>query len=188
MKNIIAIVLVSLVSGFASAEVVDETIVSAEQTKKAWNAETVAKHEIWQKPACSAYTMSEDGESTLEVVAFYNAATDTFGEPEVNVVTTANFSFLDVTTSTNATSREFQMLPLQPTNTNLVGARVLIGEREDLVVAIRRHSNLTARYLDAAGEVKSVTFSLRGSSDAVAAAFSHCDLQFLPELKLPDAL
>lgn len=170
------------------AQLIDEVIVSSAETGKAWNAETTLDHEIWNKPACSAYTMSEDKQSTLEVVAFYDATTDTFSEPEVNVVTNANFSFLDVMVTTDGTSKQFQLLPIQPSNQSLVGARVLFEDREDLVSAIRRHLTLTARYLDTAGEVKTVSFSLRGSSDAVSAQFEHCELEFFPELELPSPL
>ena len=187
MKLLLTCITILLVSAMAQAQIADEVIVSAEETGRDWNAEIVTDHEVWQKPACSAYTMSEDGQSTLEVVA-YNRATDSFSEPEVNIVTTANFSFLDVTASTNGTSRDFLLLPIQPTDQNLVGARVLFDEREDLVIAIRRHLTLTANYMDSAGEVKSVKFSLRGSSNAISSQFERCDLQFLPELELPEQL
>ncbi len=188
MTRLLLSLFVTMTSAAAWAQLTDEIIVSAEETGRDWNAELVQSHEIWKKGACSAYTMSEDKESTLEVVAFYNPATDGFSEPEVNIVTQANFSFLDVTASTNGTSRDFQLLPIQPDNPSLVGARVLFDEREDLVFAIRRHLTLTAHYLDSAGEVKSVNFSLRGSSNAIAAQFERCGLEFLPELDLPEPL
>ncbi len=188
MKKLLLTLALLVTSLTAKAQITDEIIVDANETGKAWNAETTVDHEIWNKPACSAYTMSEDRQSTLEVVAFYDQNTDTFSEPEVNVITNANFSFLDVVVSTDGTSRQFQLLPIQPSNQSLVGARVLFEDREDLVSAIRRHLTLTARYLDTAGEVKTVSFSLRGSSDAVSAQFDYCELEFLPELELPSPL
>ncbi len=186
MGKLILILSYLVIALNAQAQIVDEIIVDSQQTGKAWDSETSQNHEIWQRPTCSAFTMSEDGQSTLEVVAYYDLNTDLFSEPEVNVVTQANFSFLDVVVRTDGSSQQFQLLPIQPQNTNLVGARVLFDDREGLVSAIRRYNNLTSRYLDSSGEVKSIRFSLRGSSDAIAAQFSHCGLEFLPELDLPN--
>ncbi len=188
MKMILITFAVLFTSNTLLAQVTDEIIVDSKVTGRAWDAEIAQNHEVWRKPACSAYTLSSDGVSSLEVVAFYDAGTDTFSEPEVNVVTEANFSFLDVQATTDGTSQNFQLLPIQPANPALVGARVLFDDREDMVSAIRRHNTLTARYLDSSGEVKKASFSLRGSSNAVGAAFERCGLEFLPELELPTPL
>ena len=188
MKYFLTVMGFLLMGPWAQAQLVNEVIVDPSVTGRDWTAEIVNMHEVWMKPACSAYTMSEDGDSSLEVIAYYDKATNTFSEPEVNVVTMANISFLDVIVTTSGAKTQYQMLPVQPANQDMVGARVLFDDRENLTDAIRRHNFLIARYLDAAGEVKSIRFSLRGSSNAVRATFDRCSLQFRDELVLPDPM
>lgn len=161
----------------ASASLNDEIILSS----KKWETSLVSQHSVWEKPACVARTLSEDGLSSLEVVAFYDDVNDIFLQPEVNVITPFDVSFLEVTVKADGFSaKTYSMLPVLPADVNTVGARALFSDREDLVNDLRKRNRLTATYLDTAGEVKEITFSLSGSSNAINAQFAeeNCDLEF----------
>ena len=177
------LVLLFAFSGFASVE--DVVFVDAEETGKRWTAESVSNHEVWNRPACVAYTMSDDGQSSLEVVAYYDEATDRFLEPEVNVITPFDVSFLSATLKANGgSSKTYTLLPVLPSDETLAGARTLFtDDRESLVADIRKRNRMTAQFIDASGVAKSITFSLSGSSNAVRTQFDQCALEFrgLPE-------
>jgi hypothetical protein len=176
-------------STIAFAVVEDEVLY--QQNNKAWVAEKVSQHSVWEKPACVAHVETSDGESSLEVVAYYNEDSDSFLEPEVNVITTFDVSFLDVTAKVNGTSKVYTMIPVLPQDGSLVGARALFGDREELVSSIRKLNSVKVRYIDTQGEVKSLSFSLSGSSKAIQTQFEQCTLEFkaLPEsLPLVDEL
>lgn len=174
--------------------VIDEVIVDMEETGRSWQVETYASHNVWGKPACVAYTMSEDQNSYLEVVALYNETTQSFQEPEVHVVTTAadgsqNLPFLSIVAQTDGSNQKFELTPMfevASLPTNKVLGRAKLEEREELVEAIRRRNLVFARYLDANDqEVKEIRFSLRGSNAAIQRQFEHCQLEFneLPQLE-----
>ena len=178
---------IMLVSTTTLASLQDEVILQSNQ----WRAEKMSQHSVWEKPACVAHTETADGESSLEIIAYYDESNDKFLEPEVNVITTFDVSFLDVVTKFSGTSKTYTMVPVLPTDTSLVGARALFGDREDLVSAIRKLSSVSVRYLDTNGEVKSLKFSLSGSSKTIREQFKVCKLEFqepLEELPVVDEL
>lgn len=151
-----------------------------------WQANVVSNDLFWQRPACVASTAAADGVSSLEVIAFYDEHTQTFTEPTVHVITAFDFSFFQVqATADNNKNLSFDLLPValpqdQLADNKMVGARVLFDDRENLTLILRRHNWVNARYYDSQGEVKNIRFSLRGSSNAIAAMFEHCELRFSP--------
>ena len=183
LKNLLVSLFCLLMTATGYAQVEDTVLVDPAETKKKWTAEIVKNHEVWNKPACVAYTMSEDGLSSLEVVAFYSEAQDKFLEPEVNVITNFDVSFFEVILRASS-SKKYSMLPVFPEDGDLVGARSLFtDDREDIVSQIRKRNRMTAQFIDIAGEVKEVKFSLSGSSNAIREQFKACELKFkgLPE-------
>ena len=194
LKHLLVSSFCVLISAASFAAIEDVVLVDPADTGKKWTAETVKNHEVWNKPACVAYTMSDDGLSSLEVVAYYNQDQDKFLEPEVNVITPFDVSFFEVLLKGDGGSaKTFSLLPVLPSDESLVGARTLfIDDREALVSQIRKRNRMTARFIDTAGEVKEIKFSLSGSSNAIREQFKACALEFnglpeelevLPELK-----
>lgn len=177
---------------FAQA-IVDEVIVSSEEGRN-WEAHLVASDVLWQMPACVAETKADDGLSSLEVVAFYDAAKEAFGEPMIHVITPFDVSFFEVTIRTEGSSaKTFDMLPVALPNSildgqEMVAARALFDDRSDIVSDLRRRNRVTAKYFDLQGEAKSLEFSLRGSSKTLRAMFEKCELEFSDLPLLPEAL
>lgn len=195
MKNLIFILITLFFNHSLLAQTIaDEEIVNLEDGKN-WEAHLVAKDTYWQKPACIATTKTEDGLSSLEVIAFYDEATESFGEPMVHVITPFDVSFFEVSVNTEESSaKRFQMMPVILPNdllddgTKMIAARALFDEREDLVATLRRRNVVTAKYFDVQGETKSLSFSLRGSSKTILSMFETCALDFSELPLLPEAL
>lgn len=172
-----SIIVLLTISGFAlSSQAFEEGEIS---TLRQWTAEVVENHEVWNRPACVAYTKSEDELSTLEVTSFYNEETEQFSEPTVNILTPFEVSFFEVLVEIDRVSEDFSFLPILPNSENLdiVGARALFDDRQDLVDSLRRRNRVVAKYMDASGEVKSVSFSLSGSQVTLSNQFSACGLE-----------
>lgn len=148
-------------------------------TLRQWTAEVVSVHSVWQKPACLSYTKSQDEESTLEVISFYDEESKQFTEPTINILTPFEVSFFEVVVEIDGISDDFSFLPVLPDTDSLevVGARALFDDRQDLVESLRRRNRVTANYLDATGEVKSIVFSLSGSSQTLQSQFEACGLE-----------
>ena len=174
VKRILVFTMLSVFS--ASALALDAGEIS---TLRQWTAEVVENHDVWNRPACVAYTESEDKLSTLEVTAFYDSETDQFAEPTINILTPFDVSFFEVTVEVDRVSQDFEFLPILPDNANLniVGARAMFNDRKDLVNALRRRNRVVAKYFDASGEVKSIRFSLSGSQVTIGNLFESCGLE-----------
>lgn len=174
--------------------VADEVILDDPNKSKDWKAQTMVEDPVWGKSSCVASTSTEDGLSTLEVVAFYNSETKQFGEPMVHVITPFDVSFFEVEVTTDrARGKKFPMLPVNLPNSlqegqEYVGARAMFDDRSDLVTALRKKNRVKAVYMDVEGEVKSLDFSLIGSSATLRAMFEHCGLEFSSLPLLPEPI
>jgi len=174
IKNIVVVLILSSFS-FSALSFEAGNI----STLRQWTAEVVANHDVWNRPACVAFTKSEDQASTLEVTSFYDEDLEQFLEPTINILTPFDVSFFEVVVEIDRVSDDFTFLPILPDSENLsiVGARALFDDRQTLVESLSLRNRVVAKYLDASGEVKSVTFSLSGSQNTIAQQFSACGLE-----------
>ncbi len=145
-----------------------------------WMVQEVEQHALWGEAACAARTLGDDQVSILEVVAFKDSNGE-YTEPMVQVFGPMNEIFFNVTAETRRASEVFELLPVYPvqSQSDMVSAVAQFDDREALINAIAQKSSLTANYFDAQGVVKQVTFSLRGSSNAVNYLFSECASQLM---------
>lgn len=157
-----------------------------------WTAEVVENHEIWNQAACVAYTKTNDELSTLEVTSIYDEENDVFMEPTVNILTPFDVVFFEVSVSIDRITDAFTFFPILPNSENIevAGARGLFDDRQTLVDALEDRNNVTARYFDATGEVKSLSFALSGSGATIRSQFEACGLEitqreYLEPLALP---
>ena len=152
-----------------------------------WMVQEIEVHEMWNEPACAARTMGDDQQSILEVVAFKDSQGN-YTEPMVQVFGPMNEIFFTVTAETRRSSEVFDLLPVYPeqAQSDYVSAVAQFDDREALINAIAQKNTLTAMYFDAQGMVKDVTFSLRGSSNAVNKLFSECATEMMEEELIQD--
>jgi hypothetical protein len=154
-----------------------EAIAAPFFSNRDWKAETSETHDFWGQPVCMASTLGSDKITRLEVIALASAD-GTYLEPLVQVVGPMTEAFLEISAESQK-DRVFGLLPLYNDNANgVIAATALLKDREVLTNEIAQKSQLTAKYYDAQGLVKSVSFSLRGSSATLTALFDKCDLGF----------
>jgi len=172
-KNIVVLFLISLIS--FNAHSIEPGPISA---SKEWTAEVVENHLVWNKTACVAYTKTSDDLSTLEITSIYNEETDTFSEPTINILTPFDVVFFEVNVRLDRINDAFSFFPMIPErNTEIVGARAMFDDRQFLIDALKGRNVVNAKYFDASGEVKALSFSLSGSGATITNFFEACELQ-----------
>lgn len=173
MKKLTNILLLTLSSLSLSA------LANPFYTNKDWKAETSELHSFWQQPVCMASTLGSDKITRLEVIAI--ASEDGYLEPIVQIVGPMTDVFLEVSAESHR-DRVFELLPLYNDNPNgVIAAVAQLKDHEILTNEIAQKSQIVAKYYDAQGVVKTVSFSLRGSSATLANLFEKCDLGFSGE-------
>lgn len=154
-------------------------------SSKDWAAEIVPVHDFWGQEACVATTVGSDKITRLEVIAL-RGTNGAFLEPMVQVIGPMTEAFIEITADSGG-SRVFDLLPLYNNNTGaIISAVAKLDEREKLAEEIAGRSKLVAKYYDAQGLIKTVNFSLRGSSSTLSALFKQCGLAFEPMMDLLD--
>lgn len=153
---------------------------------KDWSAQTLSNHSFWMEPACLASTLGDDGVTRLEVISFDDGLGG-YTEPLIQVIGPMNEVFFEITAETIGRSSTFVLMPLfnDQSDSNEVAAVSKVEDREALVQAIAQKSRLMANYFDSEGLVKTVNFSLRGSSATVGAMFKQCIPGNPEEIQLP---
>ena len=175
-------IIINMLIGFSASLAMAEFVAEPIPSSGVWNAEKVENHEIWNTQACVASTETEDGD-ILEVIAYYDEESGDFLDPEVNVITSFDVAFLDVVGKIRGESKEYSMTPMSTDDENVVGARAAFRDRERLVGRLRAKSWYDVSFIDTEGVVKTLNFSLTGSSNTIRNQFSACALKFegLPE-------
>jgi len=171
---LIAAILLLPLSPAAMAQKVEKDL----GTNGDWKGALVTEHNLWKKNACIAFAKSPDGGSFIELYA--EQAGDTRGsfvEPTVQLVTKeANFVRGTLSDSTNKESYQLVLAPTREQKPAL-GLITRLGDRQKVVAMLKRASGAKVQLLNAKGQVlKTLTFSLKGSTKAIEGAFSACKL------------
>lgn len=155
------------------AEVVTEKI----SENKKWVAQKIDNHNAWNTSSCSSSTL---GNASLLEVYSEKTTSGAYGEPTVQV-SVAKTSFKQEPLSGELLSNSGKKWSLTrastPTDPNSYLFLVRVGERGDIIAAIRRDNTMSVRLRDAHNQVVlQLPFSLSGSSKTVDAQFLSCQL------------
>jgi hypothetical protein len=154
-----------------------ETVVESISTLKQWSAYTLTGHSAWNTEACIASTPGGT-DSILEVYA--EKAGLTFTEPTVQIL----FSGVPQTFSAELTTggvKKWSLTLASPTqDPDLQAVMARLNDRENIVAALKRDNTATVKIRDAKNKVlKTIQFSLSGSSKTIDAEIAKCDLKFV---------
>ncbi len=145
-----------------------------------WRAAEIEGHAFWNKNVCLAWAQTTDGKSTLEIYAEeFGAPAEGYTSPTIQVIPDPRTPrFICAVATANGIATEFHLtLESTPANPPAFGLLARIDQRAQLIDAIKKAGTLTVKL---AGEknvlVKTLTFSLRGSSKAVDAFVNGCKL------------
>lgn len=171
MKTMMTTLILSVLTFQAHAETVTETVA----TNKQWGSYLVQDHSAWATEACVAATLVPD--AALEVYA--EKVDNEYTEPTVQVIFTNMPEVYSAEVYSSALSRWTFTRASHPQDPALQVVLARLKDREDLITKLKRDNGLTVKLKDAKGKlVKTLQFSLAGSSKTIDAEFKHCGLKF----------
>ncbi len=169
-----SVVALSLLSLAAEAQVIDKALPGNGD----WKAAQVSQHDLFKTNACVAYVKSADGKSVLELYAPQLGETKgTFTEPTIQVVT-KEVGFVRAVLSDAAGATPFQ-LTLSSTREEkpAFGLMARFGDRLKLIDMLKKAASAKLSLVDKKGKVlKSVAFSLKGSTKTIEGTISACQI------------
>lgn len=175
MKKLTSILLAGiLVSLSAQAVEVATPII----TSKKWVANTITGHTAWNTDACVASTLSTTtADSILEI---YSEKTgELYAEPTIQVVFKEAKQVYSADVITDKGAKWTFTLASAPVDPELQSVMARLKDREAIIKALKSDSAFTVKLKDVKGKaIKSMQYSLSGSSKAIDEQFKACSLKF----------
>jgi hypothetical protein len=154
-----------------------ETVVDKIAANKTWSSYTLTGHSAWNKEACIASTLGGK-DSILEVYA--EKTSGGYTEPTVQVLFSNVPQAFSADVITSAVKKWNFLLgsPTQDPTLQAVVAR--LGDRQDIITALRNDNGVIVKIRDSKGKLlKTLNFSLSGSSKTIDAQATKCQLKFV---------
>lgn len=174
MKNIFKLSALVLVLGCFNAQA--ETVTEKIATSKSWSSYILTDHSAWGSEACIASTSTAD--SILEV--YSEKTSSVFTEPTVQILF-ANIpvEVYSADVSTGALTRWFFTKASSPNDPSLQAVIARLGDRQAILAALKKGNTVTVKLKDVRNKlVKTMQFSLSGSSKGIDSQFAKCGLKF----------
>ena len=144
-----------------------------------WRSAQIENHTLWGKNACLAYTQTTDGKSTLEVYAPELSAPEAgYAEPSVQIVTAADTPrFIRAIAEDNRGNGYQLTLASNQAQPTAFGLLSRLKDRQRIVDSLKKANTLSVKLIGERNKlVKTLTFSLKGSSKSIDAIFKGCAL------------
>lgn len=171
MKTLMMTLILSVLTIQAHAEVVTEKVT----TNKEWGAYLVQDHSAWATEGCVAATLVPD--ALLEVYA--EKVDNEYAEPTVQVIFTNMPQIYSAEVASSALSRWTFTKASHPQDPSLQVVLARLKDRQEVIDKLKRDNGLTVKLKDIKGKlVKTLQFSLAGSSKTIDAEFKRCGLKF----------
>jgi hypothetical protein len=175
MKHLAKTVLLifSMTGSIANAE----TVVDSIATIKQWSAYTLTGHSAWNTEACIASTPG-GSDSILEIYA--EKAGSAYTEPTVQILFSGTPQAFSAELTTGGLKKWSLTLASPTQDLNLQALMARLNDRENIVAAIKRDNTATVKIRDVKNKVlKTIQFSLSGSSKTIDAEIAKCELKFV---------
>ncbi len=171
---VIGMMALCLVSASAFAQTVDKALPGAGD----WKAAQVSGHDLWKTSACVAFVKSADGKSVLELYAEQEGELKgAFVEPTLQVVT-KEVGFVRAVITDSAGASPFQLtLASTKEEKPSFGLLARFNDRAKLISMLKKASSAKLSFVNAKGKViKSISFSLKGSTKTIEGTVAACGL------------
>lgn len=147
-----------------------------------WKIAQIADHDLWKTRGCVAFVKATGGNSQLELYAQHDGGVgSTYTEPTIQVV--VNDGITGFVRGTMTDDRGVSAAMTLATNQEVKpgqGLLVKLGDRAKAIDIVKAGSVLSVQLLNPKGKlVKTLSFSLKGSSKGVDTAMSACQLPAL---------
>lgn len=145
-----------------------------------WSSAIIQNHDLSSRDACISSTKADVDASTLELYAekLLNQSSDVFTEPTFQIVLKSNVSFVRAVLSDDKSTNKVHLTMLtNQNNPPQMGLLSRIDDRANLLSVLKHSNTIKVQLIDAKNAVvKTMIFSLRGSSKALDAAVTGCQL------------
>lgn len=170
----LSLIVLALFTASAHAQVIDKQLPGNGD----WKAAQVSGHDLFKTSACVAFVKSADGKSTLELYApQLGEQKGVFTEATVQVVTKEAGFVRAVLADANGAS-PFQLTLASTREDNpAFGLLARFADRSKLVEMLKKAASAKLTLVDKKGKaLKSVSFSLKGSSKTIDGTISACQI------------
>lgn len=175
MKTTMMILAALMMSTQALTSVIEKDL----GTSGNWKIAQIADHDLWKTRGCVAYVKATGGNSVLELYAQHDGgAGASYIEPTIQVV--VNDGPTGFIRGTMTDDRGVSAAMTLATNKEVkpgFGLLVKTGDRAKAIDIVKAGSVLSVQLIGPKNKVvKTLSFSLKGSSKGVDLAFSACQL------------
>ncbi len=155
-----------------------EPVVTPVLTSKKWTVQTVTGHSAWNSESCIATTPSSTtADSVVEV--YSEKVGDLYAEPTVQVLFKEPKQVYSAEVNTDKGTKWTFTLASVAVDPELQVVMARLKDREAIIKSLKSDSTLTVKLRDAKGKaIKTMQYSLSGSSKGIDGQFSHCALKF----------
>ncbi len=171
-SGLLAAILFGALQVYADAVVVKDLGKSGD-----WQASEIAHHPLWDKEACVAQTKAAGGVATLELYAEKSGTV--YNDPLVEVVTAPGFPFYvrGILTDAKGGNAIHLILATTATGAQQFGLLSRLDQRAAVLNLLKAASGAKVQFINDKNKiVKTLAFSLKGSSKIIATAIQGCQL------------
>ena len=143
-----------------------------------WKTAQISGHDLWNKDACVSSTPAREDASTLELYAEKLTGNTAYVEPSVQVVTRGATGYVRAVLTNDDDSTKVQLTLASTTATPAAfGVLSRLDDRTALIATLKKANNVQVQLINEKNSVvKTLNFSLKGSSKAIDAANTGCGL------------